>query len=398
MIPAAAVRNRGRRARQVRDSPSGAWPPHKKNTVKFDNTRMTKYEETQEHLKARPRAWLVTGVAGFIGSHLLETLLKLDQRVIGLDNFSTGHRNNLAQVREAVTEERWRRFRFIDGDIRSLDACRQACRAADFVLHQAALGSVPRSMEDPVAAHESNVTGFLNVLVAARDAGVARFVYAGSSAVYGDRSRLLKVEPDVGRPLSPYAATKCVNELYADVFARCYGLPSIGLRYFNVFGPRQDPNGAYAAVIPRWVAAMIRGEPVFINGDGETARDFCYVGNVVQANLLAATVDAPDAVNQVYNIAVSGRTTLRELFEMIRSLLAPRYAQVRDLRPTYREFRPGDVRHSQADVGKARRLLGYQPHWRLQQGLAQAIDWYVAELAPRPSITSGVARPRAAFS
>lgn len=366
--------------------------------MKIHTIGMTKYEEAQARLRGRPHSWLVTGVAGFIGSNLLEALLALDQSVIGLDNFSTGNRDNLTQVKEAVGEDRWRRFRFIEGDIRSLATCRQACRSVEFVLHQAALGSVPRSMEDPVASHESNVTGFLNMLVAARAAGVARLVYAGSSATYGDHSALLKTEPEIGQPLSPYAVTKYVNELYAEIFARCYGLPAIGLRYFNVFGPRQDPNGAYAAVIPMWVAGMIRNEPIFINGDGETARDFCYIDNVVQANVLAATVDDPAAVNQVYNIAVNGKTSLHELFEMIRSLLAPRYPHLRDLRPKYREFRPGDVRLSQADISKARRLLGYQPLWRVREGLAQAIDWYVAALAPRRPIKRGVARPRAAFS
>jgi UDP-N-acetylglucosamine 4-epimerase len=359
---------------------------------------MKKIEEVQSELKAHPRTWLVTGVAGFIGSNLLETLLKLDQRVIGVDNFSTGHPTNLTQVQETVADEQWRRFRFVEGDIRSLDMCQQACRAADFVLHQAALGSVPRSIEDPLSTHESNVTGFLNMLIAARDAGVARFVYAGSSAVYGDHPRLLKSEPEIGRPLSPYAAGKFMNELYAEIFARCYGLASIGLRYFNVFGPRQDPNGPYAAVIPQWVAAMICNEPVFINGDGETARDFCYIDNVVQANLLAATVDEPAAINQIYNIAVSGKTTLRELFEMIRSLLESRYPHLRHMEPTYRDFRPGDVRLSQADISKAGQLLGYQPLWRVPEGLAKAIDWYAAELAPRRSIKSGVARPQAAIS
>lgn len=381
-----------------RDSPSGASPPHKSDTVKIHTIGMTKYEEAQARLRDRPHSWLVTGVAGFIGSNLLEALLRLDQSVIGLDNFSTGNRDNLTQVKEAVGVDRWRRFRFIEGDIRSLATCRQACRSVEFVLHQAALGSVPRSMEDPVASHESNVTGFLNMLVAARDAGVARLVYAGSSATYGDHSALLKTESEIGRPLSPYAVTKYVNELYAEIFARCYALPAIGLRYFNVFGPRQDPNGAYAAVIPIWVAGMIRNEPIFINGDGETARDFCYIDNVVQANVLAAMVDDPAAVNQTYNVAVSGKTSLHELFEMIRSLLEPRYSHLRDLRPTYREFRPGDVRLSQANISKARRLLGYQPLWRVREGLAQAIDWYVAALAPRRPINSGVARPRAALS
>ncbi len=343
------------------------------------------YEQAMENLRAAPRTWLVTGVAGFIGSNLLEALLKLDQKVIGLDNFSTGHRGNLAQVKELVTERQWSAFRFIEGDIRSLDTCRRACRSAQIVLHQAALGSVPRSIENPIGAHDSNVTGFLNMLMAAHTAGARRFVYASSSATYGDHPALPKVEARTGRPLSPYAATKAINEIYADVFDRCYGLESIGLRYFNVFGPRQDPNGAYAAVIPKWIASMVRHEPVFINGDGETARDFCYIENVVQANLLAATAQDPQAVNQVYNVALGGSTTLNELFEQIRTLLEPRYPHLAGARPLYREFRAGDVRYSQADIGKARSQLGYRPLVDVRSGLAAAIDWYVANLGGRRS-------------
>lgn len=342
---------------------------------------MARYDELQQGIRARPRAWLVTGVAGFIGSHLLETLLGLDQRVIGLDNFSTGDRGNLAQVRDSVSDGQWRNFHFIEGDVRSLETCRRACRSVDVVLHQAALGSVPGSIDDPVGAHASNLTGFLHLLVAARDAGVARFVYAGSSAAYGDSPGVPQVEHEIGRPLSPYGLTKYVNELYAEIFARCYGIGSIGLRYFNVFGPRQDPGGAYAAVIPAWIARMIRNEPVFINGDGETVRDFCYVDNVVQANLLAALAEDPAAVNQVYNIALGERTTLNELFAAMRSLLEPHYPGLRDLRPVYRAFRPGDVRLSQADIGKARRLLGYRPAWRAREGLARTIEWYVQRFA-----------------
>lgn len=359
---------------------------------------MTNYESTRERLRTQPRTWVVTGVAGFIGSHLLEALLKLNQRVVGLDNFSTGHRHNLAQVEDVVTRQQWRLLRVIDDDIRSLDACREACGAADFVLHHAALGSVPHSMEDPLAAHESNVTGFLNMLMAAREGGVSRFVYASSSAVYGDHPGELKSECEIGRLLSPYAATKHVNEIYADIFARCYGLAAIGLRYFNVFGARQDPHGAYAAVIPQWIGSMLRGEPVHINGDGHTARDFCYVDDIVQANMLAATVDTPAALNQTYNIAVGGRTTLRELFEMLRSLLEPHCPHLRDLRPVYREFRAGDVRFSQADISKAHQLLGYQPMWRVEAGLAQTIDWYVANLAPGRSRQDAGARPQAALT
>jgi UDP-N-acetylglucosamine 4-epimerase len=341
---------------------------------------MKTYEEVLEELRSAPRTWLVTGVAGFIGSNLLETLLKLGQKVIGLDNFSTGHRGNLAQVKERVTERQWSAFRFIEGDIRSLDICRRACRPAQIVLHQAALGSVPRSIENPIGAHDSNVTGFLNVLMAAHTASVGRFVYASSSATYGDHPALPKVEAQIGRPLSPYAATKYINELYADVFARCYGMESAGLRYFNVFGPRQDPNGAYAAVIPKWIASMMRHEPVFINGDGETARDFCYVDNVVQANLLSATVEAPEAVNQAYNVALGGETTLNELFEMVRTIVARHAPQQRGARPVYREVRKGDLPYTRADIGKASRLLGFDPKVSVMQGLERTVDWYAAEL------------------
>lgn len=339
---------------------------------------MTAYERVQEHLKDQPRTWLVTGAAGFIGSHLVESLLRLDQDVAGLDNFSTGNHHNLAQVRALVGEGRWRRFRFIEGDIRSLETCRAACQRVDIVLHEAALGSVPRSIEDPLGTHESNVTGFFNMLLAARGAGVSRLVYAGSSATYGDDPALPKLESRIGKPLSPYAATKYVDEIYADVFARCYGLEAVGLRYFNVFGPRQDPDSAYAAVIPKWIASMLHNEPVFVNGDGEITRDFCYVDNVVQANLLAATVSAPEAVNQVYNVALNESTSLNQLFAMIRSLLERRYPHVRGLRPIYREFRQGDVLVSQADIDKAVRLLGYRPAWRVRQGLEGAIEWYIA--------------------
>jgi UDP-N-acetylglucosamine 4-epimerase len=347
---------------------------------------MARYEEVQERIGTRPRTWLVTGVAGFIGSHLLETLLNLDQRVIGLDNFSTGNRGNLAQVKGAVTEGRWRNFRLIEGDICSLDTCRQACRSVEFVLHQAALENGPRSIADPIASHDSNVTGFLNMLVAAHGAGVLRLVYAGSGAAYGDHPGALKVEAEIGRPLSLYAVTKQANELYAEIFARCYGFPSIGLRYFNVYGPRQDPNGAYAAVIPSWIACMIRNEPVLINGDGEIGRDFCHVDDTVQANLLAAMADDPGAVNQVYNVALNEKTTLHELFEMIRSMLEPRIPRLRQLRPVYRNFRPGDVRQLRADIGKAKRLLGYRPAWGIRQGLERTIGWYEAKFALARSI------------
>jgi UDP-N-acetylglucosamine 4-epimerase len=337
---------------------------------------MSAYEQLQAALRAAPRSWLVTGVGGFIGSNLLEALLRLDQRVTGLDNFSTGYKANLEQVQELVGPQRWARFQFIEGDIRDLAACRKACAGADLVLHQAALGSVPRSMEDPIGCHESNVTGFLNTLIAARDAGARRLVYASSSAVYGDAPELPKVEDKVGRPLSPYAASKRVNEVYADAFAQAYGFGSIGLRYFNVFGPRQDPNGAYAAVIPAWIAALLKREPVHINGDGETSRDFCHIDNVAQANLLAATTPRADALNQVFNVALGERTTLSQLFQLLQAALRKAEPGLPEQKPQYREFRAGDVRHSLADISKAQRLLDYIPTCRIEEGLEQAMAWY----------------------
>lgn len=343
---------------------------------------MTKYQDTQQHLRNHQHRWLITGVAGFIGSNLLEALLKLNQRVTGLDNFSAGYRHNLEQVKELVGAEAWRNFSFIEGDIRMLEDCVKACKGVDYVLHHAALGSVPRSIEDPILANENNISGFLNMLVASRDAAVKRFVYAASSATYGDHPGLPKVESIIGKPLSPYAVTKYVNELYADVFARCYGTESIGLRYFNIFGPRQDPNGAYAAVIPQWVAALIKNQTLRINGDGETSRDFCFVDNVVQANLLAALTQSPEAVNQVYNVALNDCTSLNQLYEMMKSLLQERFPHLQLHHPQYVDFREGDVRHSQADITKAVRLLGFEPTHRIDAGLKQAMDWYVEHLAP----------------
>ena len=342
---------------------------------------MCAYEDLKQRIRGNPERWLVTGAAGFIGSSLVETLLRLDQQVTGLDNFATGRRDNLEQVRAGLSEAQWRRFEFIEGDIRNLETCNRACRGARYVLHQAALGSVVRSIEDPLSSHQANVSGFLNMLIAARDAGVGRFVYAGSSATYGDHPGLPKVEPQIGRPLSPYGLTKYVNELYADIFQRCYGLGSIGLRYFNVFGPRQDPDHPYAAVIPAWIAAMIRGTPVYLNGDGTTTRDFCYVGNVVQANLLAATVENPDAVNQVYNVAANEQTSLAELFEMLRALLARRYPHVQSVVPEYRDFRVGDVKFSRADIGKAKRLLGFRAAVRRAKVLAASASSRLAQAA-----------------
>jgi UDP-N-acetylglucosamine 4-epimerase len=331
-------------------------------------------------LADNPKTWLITGVAGFIGSNLLETLLEQNQLIIGLDNFATGHQRNLDQVKAIVGDKKWANFKFIKGDIRDLAACHKACKDVDFVLHQAALGSVPRSIEDPINTNSANIDGFLNMLVAARDAKVKRFVYAASSSTYGDHPGLPKVEDEIGKPLSPYAVTKYVNELYADIFARCYGLESIGLRYFNVFGPRQDPEGAYAAVIPKWIAAMVRKQNVYVNGDGETSRDFCYIKNVVQANLQAATIVNDSAVNQIYNIAVGDRTTLNQLLAYLKEKLVSHFQHLENFEPVYRDFRPGDVRHSLADISKAQTLLDYAPTYDVREGLAEALAWYLANL------------------
>jgi UDP-N-acetylglucosamine 4-epimerase len=343
--------------------------------------KMAAYDGLQRELRATPRNWLVTGVAGFIGSNLLEALLKLDQRVIGLDNFSTGKQKNLEEVKGSVSPAQWKQFRLLEGDIGELTVCREACTGVDYVLHEAALGSVPLSMSDPLAAHRSNVTGFLNMLVAARDAAVKRFVYASSSAVYGNEPGLPAVEGKEGKPLSPYAATKTINEVYAQAFAQAYGFSSVGLRYFNVFGPRQDPEGAYAAVIPQWTAALLRRQQVHINGDGETSRDFCFVANVVQANLLAATTQSAQAVNEVYNVALGERTTLNELFRLLQGALRAKDASVPEQKPGYRDFRPGDVRHSMADINKARSLLGFEPSHAIQAGLGLAMEWYRRNLS-----------------
>jgi UDP-N-acetylglucosamine 4-epimerase len=336
----------------------------------------TPWQALQATLRRQPRRWLVTGAAGFIGSHLMEWLLRLDQVVVGLDNFATGFRRNLEAVLRQVEPSQAARFDLVEGDIRDPATCARACRDVDLVLHQAALGSVPRSVKDPLTSHEVNVTGFLQVLGAARAAGVRRVVYASSSSVYGDHPGLPKVEDVVGRPLSPYAATKCADELYANAYGLCYGLELLGLRYFNVFGPRQDPNGAYAAVVPLWFAGLLRGAEVAINGDGETSRDFCYIENVVQANLLAATTERPDAVGQVYNVAVGDRTTLNELFQLIRERAARFEPAAAGREPVYRDFRAGDVRHSLADIGKARARLGYLPTHTLAAGLDCAASWY----------------------
>ncbi len=330
----------------------------------------------KDDLRASPKKWLVTGVAGFIGSNLLEELIRLGQTVVGLDNLSTGHSHNLEEVRQEVGAEAWERFTFIKGDIRNLTDCRTACRGVEFVLHQAALGSVPRSIDDPIRTHQSNIDGFLNMLLSARDEDVKRFVYASSSSTYGDHPSLPKQEDVTGRPLSPYAVTKCANELYAGVFAKNYGIECIGLRYFNVFGRRQDPNGAYAAVIPRWIGEMLAGTRPTINGDGETSRDFCYIDNTVQANLLAALTVDREAVNQIYNVAGGGRTTLNELFGIIRDMLGEHQPRVRDIVPLYGPFRPGDIQHSHADIAKAERLLGYGPGFDVPRGMAETLAWF----------------------
>lgn len=343
----------------------------------------TAYEQLFARLPTEPKTWLVTGVAGFIGSNLLEALLKLDQTVVGLDNFATGFQHNLDEVQTLVTPQQWARFTFIQGDIRNIEDCKRACEGVDYVLHQAALGSVPRSLADPVTTNSANITGFLNMLVAAKDAnggkGVASFTYAASSSTYGDHPALPKVEENIGKPLSPYAVTKYVNELYADVFGKCYGFNTIGLRYFNVFGKRQNPNGAYAAVIPKWVSSLLKGETVYINGDGETSRDFSYIENAIQANLLAAT-SRPEARNHVYNMAVGDRTTLKQLFGLIRDNLVP-HGVTPTVQPEHRDFRAGDVRHSLADTSKANRLLGYVPTHRIADGVKTATGWYVANQA-----------------
>ena len=338
----------------------------------------TTYETVKQQLVSEPKTWLITGVAGFIGSNLLETLLLLNQKVVGLDNFATGFQHNLDEVQSIVSAEQWANFSFIEGDIRRLEDCQTACADVDYVLHQAALGSVPRSIANPIATNETNISGFLNMLVAARDAQVASFTYAASSSTYGDHPALPKVEENIGNPLSPYAVTKYVNELYADVFSRTYGFNTIGLRYFNIFGKRQTPDGAYAAVIPKWTSAMIAGDTVYINGDGETSRDFNFIENAVQANVLAATAN-DEAKNQVYNVAVGGRTTLNTLFSALKEHLSTNgvnYTQ----EVVYRDFREGDVRHSQADISKIQQALGYTPQFDIVQGIEKAMPWYVTSL------------------
>lgn len=345
---------------------------------------MTKYEELQEFLKANQSSWLVTGAAGFIGSNLVEKLLKLNQKVVGLDNLSTGYQHNIDQAiidaSKFIDKDLNGNFKFINGDITEFKDCVNACQNIDYVLHQAALGSVPRSIEEPLRTNQININGFLNMLIASRDANVKRFVYAASSSSYGDNPDLPKVEHNIGNPLSPYAVTKLVNELYAKVFANNYNFKTIGLRYFNIFGKRQDPNGAYAAVIPKWVAAILNNEDVFIYGDGETSRDFCYIENTLQMNLLAATTENMDALDQVYNVALNDRTSLKDLYQMIENGLLMRVPGLKKRKPIYKDFRSGDIRHSQACINKARKLLDYQPAFNISQGMDEALDWYVSKL------------------
>jgi len=345
---------------------------------------MTKYEELQEYLKNNQTTWLITGVAGFIGSNLLETLLVLNQKVVGLDSFETGYQKNIDEAildaNEIIGKDVSKNFKFIKGDIKSLNDCKQACNGVDYVLHQAALGSVPRSIEDPISTNEANIDGFINMLVASKDSKVKRFVYAASSSSYGDNVDLPKVENMIGNPLSPYAVTKLVNEQYASVFAKNYNFKTIGLRYFNIFGKRQDPNGAYAAVIPKWISSILNKESVYINGDGETSRDFCYIDNAVQTNILAAMTENSDATDQVYNVALNDRTSLNELYRMIEDSLIKNVKGLEKKEPIYRDFRPGDVRHSQASINKAKELLNYEPQYRIAEGLNEAIGWYINSL------------------
>ena len=350
---------------------------------------MESYSNLKYQLENNQYVWLITGVAGFIGSNLLEELLKLNQRVVGLDNFLTGKKQNLLEVQEIVSKEQWDNFDFVEGDICNLEICSKITKGVNFVLHQAALGSVPRSIKDPIPTNEINISGFLNIIVSSKDANVDSFTYAASSSTYGDHTALPKLEDRIGKPLSPYAVSKYVNELYADVFKNTYDFNSIGLRYFNVFGKRQDPAGMYAAVIPKWIAAMMQREEIFINGDGTTSRDFCFIENVVQANLLAATVgnknilinsNSEIALNQIYNIAYGGRTSLIELFSFLRDGLSEHFPYLNEISPTYRNFRAGDVKHSQADITKAKNLLKYNPSHSAKEGLLKAMNWYIENL------------------
>lgn len=390
----ASLRNAAEAARLIGQTCSRARCPESARRVLFhcELVISAPFPRLREHLTSAPKVWLVTGVAGFIGSSLLAELLALGQTVVGLDNFSTGHRANLDDVL-STPPANGTRLRMIEGDIRDLATCRTACEGVDYVLHHAALGSVPWSMDDPLRTNAVNVDGFVNMLVAAKDAGVKRFVYASSSAVYGDTPDHPQVEERVGRPLSPYAASKATNETYALAFQMSYGLQAIGLRYFNVFGPRQDPAGAYAAVIPRWIASLLRGERCRIFGDGETTRDFCYVANVVQANLLAATVADESATGQAYNVACAESVTLNQLFRLMRDRLASDDARFAFAAPHYDSFRPGDIRFSCASIDKARRMLSFEPTHDVAQGLADALQWYLARQVTRPEVALPTVRP-----
>jgi len=341
------------------------------------------YNHIKKYLLNNQKTWLITGVAGFIGSNLAEALLNLNQKVIGLDNFSTGHHYNLEQLKASVTEEQWENFNFKEGDITDFETCQNITKNVDIVLHQAALGSVPRSIDNPILTNFNNVTGFLNMLTAAKDNEVKRFVYASSSSVYGDSQELPKVEERTGNLLSPYAVTKYVNELYMGVFQKCYGMEAIGLRYFNVFGKRQDPNGAYAAVMPKWISQILKGKDVFINGDGETSRDFTYIDNVVQANILAGTTTNEKAFGQAFNTAIGGRETLNNLYQAIVKGIKENLPDLNINEPIYRDFRAGDIRHSNANIDKMKELLGYEPTHTLESGLKESIAWYIQDIQGR---------------
>jgi len=342
-----------------------------------------KYNDVKNNLLNNQKTWLITGVAGFIGSNLAEALLKLNQKVISLDNFATGHRYNLEHIKNSVTNEQWKNFTFVEGDTTNLETCQSITKNIDIVLHQAALGSVPRSIDNPIASNHANVTGFLNMLTAAKDNGVKRFIYASSSAVYGDSEELPKVESRTGNLLSPYAVTKYVNELYMGVFHKCYGMEAIGLRYFNVFGKRQDPNGAYAAVIPKWIGQILNGDDLFINGDGETSRDFTYIENVIQSNILAGTTENPEAYGKVFNTAIGGRETLNNLYKGIIEGLKENLPELKIKDAIYRDFRAGDIRHSNANIDKIQTLLEYQPTHTLKEGLSASILWYINDITKK---------------
>lgn len=345
---------------------------------------MKNFEEISSYLKKNQHTWLITGVAGFIGSNLLEALLKLNQKVVGFDNFDTGYQHN---INEAISDaaislkstqaEVSKNFKFINGDIRILNDCINACKKIEYVLHHAAIGSVPRSIQDPIYTNKANIDGFLNMLVSANEAKVKMFVYAASSSTYGDSKELPKIEDRIGKPISPYAVTKLVNELYADVFNSVYGFNSIGLRYFNIFGKRQDPNGAYAAVIPQWINRILNNQSIYINGNGKNSRDFCYVENVIQINILSALSENKNSHNEVYNVAFNDRTSLNRLHDLINSELLKKLPNLDSNKPIYREPRAGDIMHSLADISKAEKMLNYKPEYNIEHGLNLTIDWFI---------------------